>query len=181
MYKCTHIREHTCTHLCTMTEMDCELQRDAAVTLNISWTSFHFQFSFFFILACSALFFPKKGFIFVSLLPEKSWGKGVQTGKWKERGKKRSQRKKKKLWRIWRKGDWWETSSKGEAVAAAVSEQRWTSLFTLSYLPSCFVHIHMCRLCKVYSWKKRHCTPEETKTKTRLVVMIGKGENGFVI
>lgn len=35
----------------------------------------------FFILTCSALFFPKKGFIFVSLLPEKSWGKGVQTGK----------------------------------------------------------------------------------------------------
>lgn len=132
----------------------------------------------FFILTCSALFFPKKGFIFVSLLPEKSWAKGVQTG---NGGEKRSQRKKKKLWRIWRKGDWWETSRKGEAVAAAVSEQRWTSLFTHRYLPSCFVHIHMCRLCKVYSWKKRHCNPEETKTKTRLVVVIGKGENGFVI
>lgn len=172
-----HIREHACTYLCTMTEMDCELQRAAAVTLNISWTSFHFQFSLFLFWHVQHSFFQKKVlFLSVSSLKKA----GVRECR-QERGKKWSQRKKKKLWRIWRKGDWWETSRKGEAVAAAVSEHRWTSLFTLRYLPSCFVHIHMCRLCKVYSWKKRHCNPKEAKTKTRLVVMIGKGENGFVI
>lgn len=175
MYKCTHIHERTCTHLCPMTVMDCALQKAAAVTLNISWTSFHFQFLFFYYSGMFSTLSPKKGFIFVSLLPENSWAKAVQTEKWKGREKKVIIEEKKRLWRICRRGDWWKTSSEGETAAVAVSEPHF---FTLSFL-LCTPSRGVAVLCKVYSWKQRHRTPEETNTKSRLVVMSGKGGNGL--
>lgn len=130
---------------------------------------------FYIILACSAFFLWKK-VSFLSICSQTIAGvRQYRQKKWEEREKKeireREREKKKGLRALEKIGDWWETSSKGEA--AAVSELPSFLFFTPSHavrLPRFLGFVKVCPL------KRRRRTPEGTKTKRGAVFRSGKGE-----
>lgn len=130
---------------------------------------------FYIILACSAFFLWKK-VSFLSICSQTIAGvRQYRQKKWEEREKKeireRERERKKGLRALEKIGDWWETSSKGEA--AAVSELPSFLFFTPSHavrLPRFLGFVKVCPL------KRRRRTPEGTKTKRGAVFRSGKGE-----
>lgn len=126
----------------------------------------------YFIPTCSAFFLRKKSFIFVNPLPENSWGRRCRR-KSERRGKRKwSQRRKKKaLWGLEKEGIDGRRAAK---VRQRQLSPTWEINLTFhpelpSFLfctPSHIVAV-LSWLCKVCLLKRRHCTPEETKTKKR--------------
>lgn len=134
--------------------------------------------SLFHFLYHSGMFsiLPLKKVSFLSICSQTIAGvRQYRQKKWEEREKKeireRERENKKGLRALEKIGDWWETSSKGEA--AAVSELPSFLFFTPSHavrLPRFLGFVKVCPL------KRRRRTPEGTKTKRGAVFRSGKGE-----
>lgn len=163
-----------------MTVTDRILQRAAAVALNISWTSFPFQFSppFFISLWHVQHSSSEKKLHFLSIPSLRIAGVRRYRQKSERSGKRKWSERKKALRGL-------EKGGIDGRWAAKVRQQQpshtWEINLTFhpelpSFLfctPSHIVAVLSC-LCKVCLLKRRHWTPGETKTKRGAVVMSGK-------
>lgn len=162
-----------CTHLNAMTVTDRTLQRAAAITLNISWTSFLFQFplpffiSFWHVQHSSS----EKSFIFVNLLSDNSGSKTIQAEKMRGEGEERNQiereREKKRL-----EGFGENRGLMGDEQQRWGSSCLWATFLPVFHTFTCSTVAALSRLCKSlsseekasHSWgnkdKKRGCFQE---------------------
>lgn len=180
--KCRHVGANSGMSSCLseMTVTDRTLQRAAAIALNISWTSFLFQFSPTFFILFWHVQHSSSETIFVNLFQENSGGRTVQTEKRKERRKKviRERWGKKALSSLEKGGIYGRWAAKVRQQQLSLSlETNLTFhpelLYFLFCTPSHIVSL-LSWICKVCPPKGRHCTPEETKAKIDAVVMSGK-------
>lgn len=165
------------TCLNQMTVTDHTLQRAAAITLNISWTSFLFQFSptFFILFWHVQRSSSEKKLSFLSISSKKVAGTGRYRQKRERRGEIKWSEREKSFQQFGERTDWWEMSSKGVA-AAAVSDLRDKLRFL--FCTSSYVVASLSLLWKVFPLKRRHWTPEETNAK-REAIFWWKTENGL--
>lgn len=158
------IHEQKCAHLCRMTVTDSILQRAAAVTINISWRSFLFQFPPFlsphpFSWHVQHSFWKKK-FYFCRPTSIIIADKAAQREKWKVRANK-------VLWRVWRT----------EGLTGEERSCLWLSCF-LFCLPSHEV-VEILGLNKVFGipWGEEELASSCHGTKTRSHIIVSISSN----